>query len=398
MPHGPFPVLRDRDAPGSERVNFVELFFDLVFVFAVTQLSHGLLEHTSVEGALETLFLMLAVWTVWMWTTWITSWLETRSTSVRLLLFAIMAAGLVMSVSIPEAFGEHGIYFALAYVAIHHGRTLFVVWALRKGKPNERRNFERIEVWMLVSVVPWIAGGFLEGEARWALWLLGLGIDLGAPWWRFWVPGWGGSKTEDWTIKPAHMAERCGLFVILSLGESIIILGATFAGHEWTWAAKAAFGVGFLGEIAMWWIYFATTAEAADEAFLHHRDAGRVARAAYTYAHIPIVAGIILTAVADELVLAHPTGHVATATLAAALGGPALFLGGSAVFYRLACGAVPLSHLAGLALLAAGVPLAPQLSPLALATATMGVLVLVGAWETIAPASRGRPSKASASD
>jgi len=179
---------RSRFAKDGGKVGWVELFFDLVFVFSVTQLSHLLLADLTLNGAAEAAFLMLAVWAAWMWTTWAMNWLDTRHSAVRLLLFAMMAAGLVLSASIPEAFAERGLAFACAYVVIHNGRTLFTVLALRVGPANEYCNFQRIQVWLLFGAIFWIAGALAEGDHRWALWLLALAIDYVAPWVRFWVP------------------------------------------------------------------------------------------------------------------------------------------------------------------------------------------------------------------
>jgi low temperature requirement protein LtrA len=385
----PEPLLRDRSAPGHERVGYIELFYDLLYAFAITQLSHKLIEHPSVESALETLFLLLAVWVVWMWTTWATSWLNTRAAPVQLLLFFLTGVGLVMSVSIPEAFGARGLYFATAYAIANNVRTLFTVRALKRGRANERLNFIRIETWLAASAVFWIAGAFFTGGMRWALWIIGLAIDLSGPWLEFWVPGLGRSTTADWRgVEPAHMAERCGLFVILALGESIIELGATFSDHVWTWASKTAFIMGFIGTAATWWVYFAATAEAADEIFRRQNDPGRIARAAYTYAHIPLIAGIILAAVGEERVLAQPLGLSDPTTVLALLGGAALFLSGSALFTRMIFGVFPPSHLVGLALLLGGFFVAPHMSPLRLLTAGSGVVVLVGAWESLASSRR----------
>src|ERR687885_923679 len=134
-------LLRTRDG-GEQRVTPLELFFDLVYVFAITQLSHLLLSHLTVEGALETLFLLLAVWWAWVYTTWVTNWFDPDRLPVRLMLVAVMLARLVMSVAIPDAFGERGLMFALAYVTIQVGRTAFVVLTLDRTS-SLGRNFQR---------------------------------------------------------------------------------------------------------------------------------------------------------------------------------------------------------------------------------------------------------------
>jgi len=179
------------------------------------------------------------------------------------------------------------------------------------------------------------------------------------------------------------MAERCGLFIIIALGESVIVTGATFAKLDWTLLNAAAFTIAFVGSVAMWWIYFNIGAERATQHILASADPGRVARLAYTYLHLPIVAGIIIAAVADELMLAHPMGHMSAKTAAALLGGPALYLIGNTLFKRTVWGRLPLSHLVGLALLALLAPAAHLVSPLALGGAATAVLVIVAIWETI---------------
>ena len=378
----PAALLRDRYSPAEGRVAFVELFFDLVFVFAVTQLAHALAEHLTPRGALEALILLLAVWSVWVYTTWATSWLDTRHTAVRLLFFGLMAGGLFLSTSLPRAMQDRGLEFGVAIALMQNARNAFTVWAIGGDDAASRRNFTRIQVWLVLSGAAWIAGAFASPEERLVWWTGALVLEIGSPWWKYWTPGMGLSTIEDWQVSPQHFAERCGLFVIIALGESVLVTGATFAEQVWTGASVAAFATAFAGSVAIWWVYFATTADAATEEFEHMQHTGELARAAYTYAHIPIVAGIILSAVGDEVLLAHPTGHTDPAHAAAVLGGPALFLVGSMLFNRMMCGAYPRSHLSGLVLIAAAALLSPWATPLALGIATVAVLAGVGAWET----------------
>jgi len=379
-------LLRGR-GPDGGRVGTVELFFDLVFVFAVTQLSHFLLEHPTPVGAVQAALLLVAVWWVWIYTSWVTNWLDPERIPVRLCLFALMAAGLLLSSSIPDAFGARGPVFAGAYVFNQIGRTLFFLWAVRDGPDPMTRNFQRILCWLLLSSVFWIAGALAEGDARLAWWAVALALEVLSPSLYFWVPGLGRSRIADWNVDGAHMAERCALFVIIALGESLLVTGATFAQLAWNAVAAVGLGVAMVGSVAMWWVYFDTGAERASHRIRHAADPGRQARLAYTYLHLLIVAGIIVAAVGDELVLTHPD-HLAGAGAAAILGGPALYLLGNALFKWVTNDrrGPPLSHLAGLALLAALVPVAlgHHASALALSAATTGVLVLVAAWESLA--------------
>jgi low temperature requirement protein LtrA len=354
-----------------------------VFVFAVTQISHLLLAHPDIEHALQSAFLIVAMWVVWMWTTWATNWLDVEKTPVRLMLFAVMGGGLILAAAIPGAFGERGLVFAGAFVAIQVGRTMFFVRALKDGKDNERKNFERMLAWMIVSGVLWIAGGLSDGAARWGFWLTALAIDMMAPLWNFWMPFMGRSSAEDYGVDPEHMAERTGLFIIIALGESVILIGATFASAEaWDAAHLNALAGAFVGAVAMWWIYFATIAEDAREQFTSAEDPGALARSAYSYAHIPMVAGIVLSAVGNEMLLAHPTGHADATTTAILIGGPALFLVGSFWFFWTFCSKPPISHVASFVLLGGLYLTAPTIEPVWLGALTSAVLVLVGAWET----------------
>jgi low temperature requirement protein LtrA len=377
-------LLRERREGQDTKVTFVELFFDLVFVFAVTQLSHSLLEHFTIIGAVQTTLMLMAVWWVWIYTSWATNWLDPEKTVVRLMLFVSMLAGLVLSTSIPHAFEAKGAAFAGAYVLMQLGRGLFTMWAMRPASPGNYRNFQRINAWLGLAAVFWIAGAFVEAEARLALWATALLIEYVSPAIGFWTPGLGRSTTADWDIEGGHMAERCGLFIIIALGESILVTGAKFGNLPWTGATVAAFAVSFVGSVAMWWIYFNIGAERASRHIAHASDPGRLARLAYTYMHLLLVAGIILAAVGDELVLAHPTGEGDPKTAAVLLGGAALYLLGNFLFKRATTTRrTALSHLVGLVLLAALAPFALVTQPLTFSAATTAVLVLVAVWETL---------------
>lgn len=375
-------LLRERKPHEHSKVTFVELFFDLIFVFAITQLSHYLLEHFTVTGVLETALMLAAVWWVWIYTSWATNWLDPQTTPVRVVLFVLMLAGLVLSTSIPQAFGTRAISFAGAYVLMQAGRSAFMLWALRRHDGGNYRNFQRITSWFVLSALFWIAGIWADGQLRFVFWAIALTIEYAAPASNFWTPGLGRSTTTDWDISGAHIAERCGLFIIIALGESILVTGATFGKMEWMAASVTAFAIAFIGSVAMWWIYFNIGAERAAEYIAASDDPGRHARGAYTYTHLLPVAGIIVTAVSDELVLAHPGGHVDFKTAATTIGGPALFLVGNLIFKRILAGSRGLSHMVGLGLLALAVPAALVVPPLALGAIASAILVIVAIWET----------------
>lgn len=376
-------LLRERAPHQHHRVTYVELFFDLVFVFAITQISHTLLAHFTPLGVLQTTVLFLAVWWVWIFTSWITNWLDPERTPVRVMLFALMILGLLLSTSIPKAFETRGLAFALAFVAMQVGRSAFTFWSIPKSQPGWRMNLLRITLWMTCSGVFWIAGAFAEGQIRLAFWTVAVAIEYCGPAMRFRFPGLGATPLGDWEVEGGHMAERCALFIIIALGESIVVTGATFAESAWTAPTVSAFVVALLSSIAMWWVYFHIGAEAGAEHISHSKDTGRLARLAYTYLHLPIVAGIVVSAVGDELVLAHPAGHADIKAMLSIIGGPLLFLIGTILFKRSIRGIFQLSHLVGIGLLIVLIPFAHFLSPLELSAATTVIMLIVATWEAI---------------
>ena len=226
-------LLRDRS--GAQRVTNIELFFDLVYVFAVTQLAHYLLRHSTVTGALQAGLLLVMVWLIWSYTTWVTNWLDPDLMAVRLLLVALMLISLAMSASLPRAFEDLGVWVGGAYAVQQIGRTVFMVIALR-GHPLEA-NFQRILAWCVASSAFAVAGGLAHGNARALLWLGSVCIDLLGGVVGFYTPGLGRSRTSDWTIAGGHFAERCQAFILIALGESIVIIGATLTDVKITAAA-----------------------------------------------------------------------------------------------------------------------------------------------------------------
>jgi low temperature requirement protein LtrA len=374
------------------RVTYAELFFDLVFVFAVTQISHTLLGHFTPLGALQTTLLFLAVWWVWVYTSWVTNWLNPELTPVRVLLFLMMLGGLVLSTSIPKAFESRGLWFAVAYAAMQVGRTVFLLASIPPTRPSIRMNAVRILVWLSMSAIFWIAGGLTEGTWRLVLWAVALAIEYISAAVRFWIPGYGASSIEDWTVEGGHMAERCAGFIIIALGESVVVTGATFADLTWTTETVGAFASAFIGALAMWWIYFHKGAEAGSELISRSSEPGRLARLAYTYLHMPIVAGIILSAVADELVLTHPADHSDLKTVLSAIGGPLLFLIGTILFKHTIRGWLQLSHGVGITMLAMLAWFASGLSPLMLSIVTSAIMIVVAVWESISLKSGAAPS------
>jgi low temperature requirement protein LtrA len=376
-------MLRRREPNQHHRVTAVELFFDLVFVFAVTQISHALLKDFSPLGALRVTLLFLAVWWAWIYTSWVTNWLDPDRGPVRILLFVLTLFALLLSSALPEAFGARGLWFALAFAAMQVGRSVAMLALLPASEPGMRMNFVRITIWLAASAVFWIAGGLADPQLRLALWGIAVVIEYAGPVARFRVPGLGASSMEDWNVEGGHMAERCAGFIIIALGESVVMIGATFTDLTWSGVEAAAFVVTFLGAIAMWWIYFHKGAETGAERISASAESGRIARLAYTYLHMPIVAGIIVAAVANELVLTHPLGHTGTTTVLSVVGGSLLFLFGTLLFKHGIHGRWQLSHLVGIAALVLLGVFGERFSPLMLAALATLLMIIVAIWEAV---------------
>jgi low temperature requirement protein LtrA len=388
---------RRRDTGEAQRAATLELFFDLVFVFAITQVSHVILDHeVSWEYAGQAALCLLVVWWAWNYTTWVTNELDPESTMVRLLLIGLMLASLLMAIAIPEAFGDKALLFAGSYVAIQVGRHLFLTFAAADRGTVERERAGRILTWFCAAGVLWIAGAFADGAARTLLWLAALGLDYGAPLALYWVPGRRRLPGDTWQVETGHFAERFGLIVIIALGETIVITGATTAQLALDAATVAAFGGAFLGTAALWWLYFTSIAGLAERALAAAPDRTLLARDAYTYGHVLIVGGIVLSAVGDELVIAHPTDELPTAELIAVAGGPTLYLLAQAALRLRMTGAISTRRLGGAAACVLVGILGTAVSALVVGALLVAVLIGVIVADQIAGARRA-PSAAAGS-
>ncbi len=372
---------------GAEtRVTNIELFFDLVYVFAVTQLSHRLLTRATVVGAFQTLLLLAMVWLVWVYTTWVTNWLDPQRIPVRLMLMVLMLAGLVLSAGIPRAFDDRGLWVGGAYAAMQIGRSLFVVAGL--ADERLRLNFQRILGWCVVSGALAVAGGIAHDGARAAFWVGAVGVDLLGSAVGFYTPGLGRSTTADWTISGSHFAERCQAFILIALGESVVVIGSTLSGlPDVTAAEVGTFVAAFAGVTALWWIYFDRSADAGARIVAESSDPGRLGRSAYHLIHPIMVAGIIVTAAADERVLADPTVTSSVSTAYLVLGGTALFLAGHAAFKATVWRIVPWSRLAAIAVLGLLGIVATSISAFALGAAAAAVVVALAITDRVLPES-----------
>jgi low temperature requirement protein LtrA len=374
-------LMRPRNG-GHQPVTSIELFFDLVFVFAITQLSHLLIDHLNPAGAFQTVILLMAVWVAWMYTTWMTNQFDPDRIPVRLLLIGVMLISLIMSSAIPHAFTDRALMFAVSYVAIQVGRPLVILLMIGKDS-SLSTTFQGIVSWAGSAGVLWILGSQAEGTARTGIWVVALLIELTGPFVGYRFPGIGRSTTTDWNVEGHHIAERCQLFLILAFGESILVTGLTFGNLGPDVITIVAFATAFIGSVALWWIYFHRGADLGAEAIASSDDPGRFARSVYSYAFVLLIAGVITIAVADELVIAHPRGDVDTPTIWVLLGGTALYLLGNALIVWM------LTHRIAGSLLVAVVALgllglvASRFTPLGLSMACAAIALATAAWEVI---------------
>ena len=368
-----------RARTGLRGVTNIELFFDLVYAFAITQLSLYLRDHATVDGVIRAAVLFGMVWTIWASTAYLVNWLDPNQLPVRRLLLAVMFVGLISSAAIPGAFEAAGLAIGASYAAVQIGRNLFAVYATRHEALE--RNFQRFFVWSLLGGSLAIIGALAQGHLREILWALVVALDLFSAAVGFYVPGLGRTATREWNIDGAHAAERIQAFVMIALGESIVIIGASLSGFkDLSLGETIAYLLAFITTVALWWVYFDRSAAFAARALASSLDPGRLARSAYYWAQVPMVAGIIAVAAGDRLLLARPTQPAGVATACILLGGTAIFLAGHALFKLAVWHRVSRSHLAAIILLLVLIPIAVFLPGLAVAAlAIVGLSIVVAA-------------------
>ncbi|WP_050806585.1 low temperature requirement protein A [Nesterenkonia sp. F] len=383
---GPLGVLRGA-RPGTRGVGGMELFFDLVYVFTIIQLSHYLLHHLSWTGAAEAAILFAAVWWGWNYTAWALNWMDPQHVVVRVLMAVFMLCALGMAVAIPTAFGSGAGLFVGAYLLFQLLRAAFMAVAF--GRTQMGRNYTQLLIWSALAGVVWTVGVFVPEEHRLAVWVLAVLVDYFGPAARFWVPGLGGSRMSTWPVDEAHLAERCRLVFIIALGESILILGNTLIEVELTGEVVLAALIGFAALVMLWWLYFSTRHGNSEHETPQTEEAAAMARAAYAYAHALMVGGAIVCAVAIELVVAHPHDPADWTVVTVLTAGPGLYLLGNLIFVRARTGRLSRSRLIALLVLAASVPLGLQLTTTgAAAVVALVLLVLLLATAQVRQSSR----------
>jgi low temperature requirement protein LtrA len=370
------PVRAPEEGPPDteQRVTPLELFFDLVFVFALTQVTGLLADDPTWAGLGRGVLLLGALWWAWAAYAWLTNTLDPEEAWVRLAMFVAMAAMLIASLSVPEAFGEEGVLFGAAYFVVRAMHLALYALAAR-GNPDLLGAVLRMTPTSLVGPALILAAGFLDGAVVYVLWPIALAMDyLGVLW----------GRGQGWTVSPGHFAERHGLIVIIALGESIVALGV---GTE-TSLGPGIVGAAILGitvAAALWWAYFDVVAIVAERKLTEATGAARaaLARDSYSYLHLPMVAGIVLFALGVKKVLAHHDDELAIVPAVALCGGVSLYLLAHISMRLRNVRTVNRQRLVAAIALAGLIPVATEIPGLAALGAVTAVCVVLIAYEAI---------------
>lgn len=290
---------------GTERTSStLELFFDLVYVFAITQVVVFVHSVPSAIGLAKGAFLLMLLWWTWSIYTWTTNWTGTKTVSIKLFLLATMGTTLVLATAVPDAFGDSSALFGVTFFVV---RILAgaLYWVASAGYPQQRSAFYTFFPVSSLGAALVMVGGFLSGGWLWAFFGAGAALDLVSSFY---------SARGDWTVDAAHFQERNGLFVIIALGESIVGVGITYSGVKTDVVHTTALLVAFIGVASLWWAYFDRAAPYAEKFFrrLHGAARSRFARDAYSFLLYPLVVGVVWYAVGLEELVSHPTEELTT--------------------------------------------------------------------------------------
>ncbi|OHX06847.1 low temperature requirement protein A [Micromonospora sp. WMMB235] len=386
---------------GPDRATFLELFFDLVYVFALTRISARAFEDLVLEGGQtgwsavtgggKTLLLLLALWAVWQGTAWTTSRYDPHHLWLQVIVITALISAMVMGVAIPRAFSHSGLIFATAYVVAQVSRPAILVLVLHK------QQYRRLKLRMLITFcatgVLWLAGALLPGSARVVLWTTALLLEYLAARFGWPLPGLGRSTVSRWDIHGEHLAERYQQIFLVALGETILLAGLSFTRSSTSPGMVVAFAVALATSVLLWRIYVQRAGQILGEAVTRAAHPATIGRSAAD-THLVMVIGVVATAIGYELVIEHPAGHNELPWMAVVLGGPAVFLAGRARFEYEVFGRVSPSRLVGIAALLLPVPLLVRLAPLVAAILAAVVLTAVA----VADARRawGRPPEEAA--
>jgi low temperature requirement protein LtrA len=299
----------------ERRASYLELFFDLVFVYAITQVTALILSDTSAGGFVRSALVLGMIWWAWSAYAWLTNAIDLDTTVSRLAIVAAAAGSFFVALGVPDAYGSDGMWFAVPYLFVRLVHLLVYMYGLREDREYQLGVLRSMPFWLIAPFMI-VAGALVDGDARAWIWGAAIALDIAGSL----VAG-----RQTYRVSAAHFAERYQLFVIIAIGESIVAMAVGISGLERDLAYGVAAGVAFAGAALLWWAYFDFAGIGGERALHRIDDArrGKLARDVYTYGHFPMVAGIILFAVAAEKTVAHPGEPLSTAgrfALAAGLG------------------------------------------------------------------------------
>jgi low temperature requirement protein LtrA len=364
-------VLRTED-----RVTPLELFFDLVFVLALTQCTALMADDPTWEGMARGLLILGVLWWSWVGYAWLTSVVDPEEGIVRFAMFGAMAGLLVAALCVPEAFDDSALLFAVAYLGVRGAQIVLFLVASR-DTPDLRHSVWGLAVSTAIGTGLLVTASFADGLLQGAIWALALALDMGGPY----LFG-----AEGWKLVPGHFAERHGLIVIIALGESIVAIGVGAEGLQVDAGVVAASVLGIAAAAALWWLYFDIVALVAQRRLSNAavgREQNDIARDSYSYLHFPMVAGIVLVALGLKKTLEHVDDPLKAVPAVAMLGGVGVYLLSHVAFRWRTVHRFSIQRLITAVLLAAFVPAAlevPALVTLAVVAAALAALI---AYETV---------------
>ena len=359
----------------EERVTPLELFFDLVFVLALTQCTALMAAQPTWEGVARGLLVLGVLWWAWVGYAWLTSVVNPEEGTVRLVMFAAMAAMLVVALCVPEAFDAEALVFALAYGVVRAAQIALFVLASRDD-PQLRSSVWGLAASTAVGVGLLIAASGTDGVTQGALWALALALDMGGPYFF---------GQDGWKLAPGHFAERHGLIIIIALGESIVAVGVGSEGKVDAGVIAGA-TLGITVAAAQWWLYFDVVALVAERrlsrAAVGHEQNG-IARDSFSYLHFPMVAGIALVALGMKKTLGHTGEELKVEIASALLGGAAIYLLAHVAFRWRNIHTFNRQRTVAAGLLIALIPLAVEVPALAALAILAAVMVVLVTYETV---------------
>ncbi|MGW0474236.1 low temperature requirement protein A [Streptomyces coeruleorubidus] len=368
------------EGPARREVTPLELFFDLVYVFAIGQLSHQLLAHPTWTGAAQTLVLYGAVYAAWAYTTWAVALVPAENPRTRRMLTAVMFAGLFMNAAIPRAFDDAGWVFVGAFLLIHIGRS---VWLLTVGlDPVNQEHFRRVLVWFVAAAPLWLTGAAVDGGARLTWWAAATLIELVGTWTAHPLPG-RRLDSREVTFAGGHLLERGRLFMIIAFGETILTTGTALTGAPYEPMTLLTAGVALTGTIALFWLFFSRS----EHIVRHYEETEDPIRAGRSgvYSLMVSVAGMIAVAAGDERVIAHPAHHAGITTNLLLFGGPALYTAAQTWHGATLFDELPRARLVALSALVIGCAVTPAAPAYLAALVAAAIIVTLVAFEGRSP-------------